>query len=84
MGQHEVLVKWVNQPMEEATWEEVQLLHQKFPHFNIEANVGFQEGANVTIQPTTTGPTQHEEDSPTEEPRARPKRQIMLPKKLQD
>jgi hypothetical protein len=40
---HQVLVQWEQQPTEEATWEDIVSLQQKFPSFNLEDKVDFKE-----------------------------------------
>ncbi|XP_076913637.1 uncharacterized protein LOC143572330 [Bidens hawaiensis] len=76
MGQKQVLIKWLKVPMEEATWEDLDLIEAKFPHFNIESNVHFEERADDTGQPVNAC----SEDDPVK----RPKRQVAIPKRLLD
>ncbi|KAJ4780790.1 polyprotein [Rhynchospora pubera] len=35
----QILVKWLNQPHEEATWEDYTVMQHKFPHINLEDKV---------------------------------------------
>ncbi|KAL7106350.1 hypothetical protein ACP275_07G107500 [Erythranthe tilingii] len=42
----EVLVKWNSLPVEDATWEALEVLVEKFPHLNLEDKVVFEEGGN--------------------------------------
>ncbi|XP_024020002.1 uncharacterized protein LOC112091209 [Morus notabilis] len=44
----EVLVKWQGRDIEDTTWEVVQELQVRFPTFDLEDKVSFEEGSNVT------------------------------------
>ncbi|XP_076942181.1 uncharacterized protein LOC143611973 [Bidens hawaiensis] len=54
-GQTEVLIKWRQQPVEDSTWEDLEILKQRFPSFNIEDNVIFQQGQLIHSNPLLTG-----------------------------
>ena len=43
----EVLIKWEGLSREESTWEDAELLHQRFPLFHLEDKVGLWEAGNV-------------------------------------
>ncbi|KAK9071834.1 hypothetical protein SSX86_008263 [Deinandra increscens subsp. villosa] len=74
-----VLVKWENQGLEEATWENWEELKLKFPCFtNIEDNVGFQ-GKGVDMDQPASITT----NSPIVEA-TRPKRILKRPKRLEE
>lgn len=47
----ELLIQWRQRPVEEATWEDSDLLAHQFPSFRLEDKVSFQEGC------TNTNPT---------------------------
>ncbi|GFZ07002.1 hypothetical protein Acr_18g0011720 [Actinidia rufa] len=44
----QVLVQWSGLPVEESSWEDVAVLQEVFSHFNLEDQVCFDEGGNVT------------------------------------
>jgi len=41
----EALVQWSSLPLENATWEEVDILRQQFPNLDLEDKDRVQEGA---------------------------------------
>ena len=47
----EVLIQWHNQPVEEATWEEFEVLQQQFPAFHLEDKVKVWAAGNVIDPP---------------------------------
>ena len=49
-GELEVLLKWKALPEFEATWEDFQLLQQRFPEFHLEDKVKVWAGGNVRPQ----------------------------------
>lgn len=46
----EVLIKWTGLPLFEATWEDGEMLAQRFPEFHLEDKVNLQRGSNVIDQ----------------------------------
>ena len=44
----QLLVQWSGLPVEESSWEDVAILQEVFPHFNLADQVCFDEGGNVT------------------------------------
>ncbi|KAF7811847.1 Transposon Ty3-G Gag-Pol polyprotein [Senna tora] len=44
----QVLVEWSWRPREEATWEDLGVLTEAFPHLNLEDKVAFDDGGNDT------------------------------------
>ncbi|EXB88259.1 hypothetical protein L484_020325 [Morus notabilis] len=46
-----MLVKWQGWDIENTTWESVEELQVRFPTFDLEDKVSFEEGSNVTIEP---------------------------------
>lgn len=40
----ELLIQWLNHPIEEASWEDYNLLTGQFPSFRLEDKSYFQEG----------------------------------------
>ncbi|XP_035836073.1 uncharacterized protein LOC118484192 [Helianthus annuus] len=51
-GENEILVKWSQLPIEEATWENVDSINTQFPGFvDIEDNASSQEEGDDTSQP---------------------------------
>ena len=47
----EVLIQWKGQPIEEATWEDLEVFHHQFPNFHLEDKVNIWAAGNV-IDPT--------------------------------
>ncbi|KAC9774269.1 hypothetical protein E3N88_45275 [Mikania micrantha] len=45
----ELLISWVNRPLDEANWESYDLLVEQFPHFHLEDKTSYGEGCNDTI-----------------------------------
>lgn len=48
---HEVLVRWANLPIDDATWEDPHHLHQRFPTLDLEGKVGFEGVGNDKNRP---------------------------------
>ena len=48
----QVLVQWAGLPIEETSWEDLDVLREEFPHLNLEDQVRFDGERNVTEQPT--------------------------------
>ena len=44
----QVLVQWDGLPVEDSSWEDVNVLQEIFPHLNLEDQVCFDDGGNVT------------------------------------
>lgn len=53
----EVLIKWKNLPLFEATWEEANLISTRFPNFHLEDKVCLLGGSDVMDR--TTKPLIH-------------------------
>ncbi|GFS31244.1 hypothetical protein Acr_00g0016420 [Actinidia rufa] len=45
---HQMLVQWKGLPMEDSSWEDSDVLEEMFPHMNLEDQVQFDGGRNVT------------------------------------
>ena len=52
----QVLIKWTNRVVNEATWEDMETITKQFPEFNLEDNVAFLEGGIVRDQVKKDGP----------------------------
>ncbi|CAI9294236.1 unnamed protein product [Lactuca saligna] len=64
-GNKEVLIKWENKPMEDATWESYHAIQKQFPFFtNIEDNVVSQNGGDV-MNPRSQPPAAVDPPSPS-------------------
>ncbi|GFS36789.1 hypothetical protein Acr_00g0048060 [Actinidia rufa] len=70
----QVLIQWKGWPIEDSTWEDVDVLQEVFPHFNLADQVYFDEGGNVTnsvteeIEATAEGTVAKESDKiPTDQ-----------------
>ena len=50
----ELLVQWDECPLEEASWENYDLLAGQFPGFHLGDKVSFQRGSNDTVPPLRT------------------------------
>ena len=44
----QVLVQWDGLPVEDSSWEDVNVLQEIFPHLNLEDQVCFDDVGNVT------------------------------------
>ncbi|XP_076917864.1 uncharacterized protein LOC143578083 [Bidens hawaiensis] len=77
----QVLIKWTQQPLEEATWEDLQDMKEPFPHLpGIEDDASSEVGDDDTIQ---SGPatSQAQQQAAME---GRPKRETRKPIRFED
>lgn len=49
----QVLIKWRNEEVEDATWEDFWLMKERFSHFNLGGKLGSQRGGMSGCDPTT-------------------------------
>ena len=49
-GKEEVLIKWKGLPSHDCTWEEVSVMREQFPSFDLEDKVNFEERGIVTYE----------------------------------
>ena len=50
----QMLVQWKGLPMEDSSWEDSDIIKEIFPHLNLEDQVQFDGGKNVTKQAAAT------------------------------
>ncbi|KAI4323138.1 hypothetical protein L6164_022768 [Bauhinia variegata] len=50
----ELVVQWDDRPLEEASWENYELLKGQFPDFHLEDKVSFPGGSDDTVPPLLT------------------------------
>ena len=75
LTKRQLLIQWSGLSMEESSWEDITVLQEIFPHFNLEDQVYFDGGGNVTEAETEMGMSTEavaekitEEGSTNEEP----------------
>ncbi|KAL4582832.1 hypothetical protein LXL04_007393 [Taraxacum kok-saghyz] len=79
-GQIEVLIRWKDHPLEEATWENSTDLQQQFPDFPISNTPELEDELVSAPGGIDTSPA----NSPPQEPNSRPKRVTRIPARLLD
>ena len=64
---HQMLVQWKGLLMEDSSWEDLNVLEEMFPHMNLEDQIQFDGGRNVTYETAARKDDECEEEIATEE-----------------